>query len=84
MLNNLLLLLFSAKVFHDTKSFEFRDEGTDGHGGKPVDGSLYSDVTASTEGLRPAIDEFVRDSGGQWRLVFTTTRSSGFIILEHK
>lgn len=80
-----LIFVFSQQVFHDTGSFEFKDENEAGHGGKPIDPALYTDVIAAGQstGLRPAIEAFVAAGNGSWRVVYDTKLSNGLVILEH-
>ena len=61
-------------AFHDTELFGHRDEGESGHGGKPVDESLFTGMHKKT-GLRPAIDDFLK-------LQEQHTATSAF-VLEH-
>jgi hypothetical protein len=68
-------------LFHDTVSFRQRDEGIGGHGGLPANKKLYSNVSKATTGLRPAINEFVRGSKGEWVMALDRPQCNGLVVL---
>ena len=72
-------------LFHDTVSFGRHDEPESGHGGKPVDISLYNGAPPKA-GLMAAIEDFLRDDpeGQKWELHESLGNNNGFTILKRK
>ena len=72
-------------VLHDTVLFQYEDEGTEGHGDKPVDQSLFTGVSQEKKGLQMAIDDFLLTSEGKhWRVSEQSEVCFGFKALERK
>lgn len=68
-------------ILHDTSLFGNRDEDLNGHGGKPVDESLFSGVLPRV-GLWPAVEDFLNSAEGRnWRLVERIVDNFGLTIL---
>ena len=68
-------------LLHDTELFGGVDEGEVGHGGKPVDESLYKGV--GKVGLWPAVEEFVAAHPG-WSVHERRTNNNGLVVLRRK
>ena len=65
-------------LLHDTESFAERDEGVEGHGGKPVDDSLFQ--RAGNVGLWPAVEQFLA-AHPEWALQERRRNNNGLTIL---
>ena len=71
----------SLLVLHDTTLFASQDEGSVGHGGKPVDENLFKNVQQRT-GLVPALNDFLLTSAGQrWEIVEQNSNCNGITFL---
>jgi hypothetical protein len=66
-------------LLHDTELFGAKDEGVEGHGGKPVDESLFKQ--AAKVGLWPAVEEFVAGSA-EWTLHERRRNNNGLTVLK--
>ncbi len=68
-------------MLHDTTLFETRDEGLEGHGGKPVDEGKFLDLQRQV-GLWPAVTEFLQSPEGKnWKLKERIVYNNGLTIL---
>ena len=66
---------------HDTLLFRSRDEGDEGHGGKPVDPAQYA-AAGSGAGLEAAVSRFLASpDGADWELLFTRQACHGMTVL---
>ena len=69
-------------MFHDTQLFGYKDEDVNGHGGKPVEESLFGGSNA-TQGLRPALDEFLQNYP-TWFIAEDRQNNNGLLVLQQK
>lgn len=65
-------------LFHDTETFGNTDEGFGGHGGKPIDESLYDE--RSNQGLMPAIEQYLADHP-EWVIYEKKNNNNGLTVL---
>lgn len=74
----------SVLVLHDTATFGHVDEGTEGHGGKPVNASLFNGVAEKT-GLVAAYRDFLATpAGARWEVVEENGACNGITFLRAK
>jgi hypothetical protein len=74
----------SVLVLHDTATFGQVDEGTEGHGGKPVNASLFEGVAQKT-GLVAAYRDFLATpAGDRWEVVEENGACNGITFLRAK
>lgn len=70
-----------AIFLHDTLLFRSRDEGDEGHGGKPVDAAQYAGVGGGA-GLEAAVAGFLNSpEGAEWELLFVRQQCHGLTVL---
>ncbi|KAJ1466945.1 hypothetical protein T484DRAFT_3632256 [Baffinella frigidus] len=68
-------------LLHDTVTFEQRDEGTTGHGGKPINEELF-EGSMQYQGLLPAIKKFLRAEQARGETSKPNDRDSLFVLRE--
>jgi len=68
-------------VLHDTTSFATTDERLSGHGGKPVNVSLFAGVQANKAGLWTAVQDFLA-LDARWVVKQRFTHNNGLTVLE--
>ena len=69
-----------ALALHDTFSFAGHDEKLPGRNKVPVDEQLYDGVEPD-KGLRPAVDRFLGENRGAWRMLDDRENCAGLAIL---